>query len=111
MVIKKIIKCPVCEGEATLSNESIELFKGLIKLKNNPIYKCSSCKEKFATGKIVDKSLQEARKEFSFARKLISTGGSLAITIPPDLARFYKLKKGETIDLVPAGEHLLKVKL
>jgi len=54
---------------------------------------------------------RKARKEFSFARKIASTGGSLAITMPPDLAKFYKLKKGENVQLVPAGEHLMKVKV
>ena len=110
MVFKTKIKCPSCEGEAKLSKTSLKMFGGLVTLKDNPIYKCSKCKEKFATGKMVDKTLEKARKEFSFARKLISTGGSLAITIPPDLTKFYKLKKGESIELVPAGEHLMKVK-
>lgn len=111
MVFKTKIKCPVCEGEAVLSKTSLQMFGGAITLKENPIYECSNCKEKFATGKMVDSAVEEARKEFSFARKLISTGGSLAITIPPDLTKFYKLKKGENIQLIPAGEHLMKVKV
>lgn len=111
MVFKTKIKCPICEGEARLSKTSIKMFNGVVTLKDNPIYECSKCKEKFATGKMVDKTVERAKKEFSFARKLISTGGSLAITIPPDLAQFYKLKKGESVELVPAGEHLMKVKM
>lgn len=111
MVFKTKIKCPICKGEATLSKTSLQMFGGMITLKDNPIYKCGNCKEKFATGKIVDETVEKARKEFSFARKLISTGGSLAITIPPDLTKFYKLKKGEDIQLIPAGEHLMKVEV
>ncbi|MDP2973646.1 MAG: hypothetical protein Q8N60_01210, partial [Candidatus Diapherotrites archaeon] len=103
MVFKTKIKCPVCEGDAKLSKTSLQMFGGLVTLKDNPIYECKSCKEKFATGKMVDVTVEKARKEFSFARKLISTGGSLAITIPPDLTKFYKLKKGEDIQLIPAG--------
>ncbi len=111
MVFKTKIKCPICEGEAKLSKTSLKMFGGVVTLKDNPIYECRKCKEKFATGKTVDKTVKRARKEFSFARKLISTGGSLAITIPPDLTKFYKLKKGEDIQLIPAGEHLMKVKV
>jgi len=111
MVFKTKIKCPICEGEARLSKTSLKIFGGVLKLKDNPIYECSKCREKFATGKIVNKTVERARKEFSFARKLISTGGSLAITIPPDLTKFYKLKKGENIELIPAGKNLMKVKV
>ena len=111
MVLKTKIKCPICEGEAKLSKTSLQMFGGVVTLKDNPIYECNNCTEQFATGKIVDETVEKARKEFSFARKLISTGGSLAITIPPDLTKFYKLKKGENVQLVPAGEHLMKVKV
>ena len=111
MVFKTKIKCPICDSEAKLSKTSLQMFGGVLTLKDNPIYECSKCKEKFATGQIVDKTVEKARKEFSFARKIVSTGGSLAITVPPDLAKFYKLKKGENVNLVPAGEHLMKVEL
>lgn len=111
MVFKTKIKCPVCEGEAKLSKTSLQMFGGLVTLKDNPIYECNKCREKFATGKMVDKTAEEARKQFSFARKIVSTGGSLAITMPPDLARFYKLKKGGNIQLVPENEQMLKVKI
>lgn len=111
MAFKTKVKCPICEGDARLSKTSLKMFGGLIMLKDNPIYECMKCKERFATGKMVDSTVEKARKEFSFARKLISTGGSLAITIPPDLAQFYKLKKGESIELIPAGEHLMKIKI
>ena len=73
------------------------MFCGLVTLKDSPIYECNKCREKFAAGKIVGKTLEKARKEFSFARKIVSTGGSLAITVPPGLAKFYKLKKGENV--------------
>ncbi|MBN1941192.1 MAG: YgiT-type zinc finger protein [Candidatus Diapherotrites archaeon] len=111
MVFKTKIKCPICEGEAKLSKTSLQMFGGLVTLKDTPIYECRKCNEKFATGKIVDKTLEKTRKEFSFARKIVSTGGSLAITVPPDPAKFYKLKKGENVQLVPAGEHLMKVEV
>ncbi len=95
MVFKTKIKCPVCEGAAKLSKTSIEVFDKAITLKDNPIYKCSQCGETSATSNIVDKTLKEAKKQFGFCRQIVSTGGSLAIILPTDLAKFYKLKKGE----------------
>ena len=84
------------------------MFGGLVTLKDSPIYECNKCREKFAAGKIVGKTLEEARKQFSFARKIVSTGGSLAITMPPDLARFCKLKKGGNIQLVECPSNNFK---
>lgn len=111
MVFKTKIKCPACEGDAKLSKTSLELFGGTVSIKDNPIYECKNCGEKFATGQMADKTLEEAKKQFAFCRQIVSTGGSLAITIPTDLAKFYRLRKGEKIELVPAGEKLLKVKI
>jgi len=111
MVFKTKIKCPVCSGKAVLSKENLELFDGLITLKNNPIYKCENCRESFASGKLVDETLNKARKQFNFSRRIVSTGGSLAITFPSDLTKFYKLKKGEKIKLIPEGERSLKVQI
>lgn len=111
MVFKTKIKCPICEGQARLSKSSIELFGGAISIKDSPTYECQKCGEQFGTGNLVDKTLEEAKKQFGFSRQIVSTGGSLAITIPPDLAKFYKLRKGEKIELVPAGEKMLKVKI
>ncbi len=101
MVFKTKMKCPICEGQAVLSKTNLSLFNGVIMLKNNPIYECTNCKEKFATGKMVDETLKKAKKEFSFTRQVISTGGSLGITFPGGLSEYYKLEKGENIKLVP----------
>lgn len=109
MVFKAKMKCPICEGEAVLSKSNLTLLNGAFVLKDNPIYECTNCKEKFATGKIVDKTLELAKKGFSFTRQVISTGGSLAITLPPDLSDYYKLEKGEKIKLVPKSSKELSV--
>lgn len=71
MAFKAKIKCPVYKGGAKISKTSLRLFNGLITLKDTPIYECIKCKEKFATGKMVDENLKAARKEFSFNRQLI----------------------------------------
>jgi len=109
MVIKTGIKCPLCGGKAVLSKSSINLFKGIITLKENPICECIKCEEKFATGDIVDKTLEKARKNFGFTRQIISSGGSLAITLPSDLSEYYGFEQGEKIRLVPKSEKELSI--
>lgn len=105
------MNCPFCSGTAKLSKTSLDLFGKAITLKENPVYKCSECKEEFATGEMADKTLEKAKNQFAFCRKIVSTGGSLAITIPTDLAKYYKLGKGKKIELVPSGEKVLKIKV
>ena len=104
MAVKTKIKCPFCEGEAVLSKASLTLFSGALSLPDNPIYECVKCKEKFSTGKMLDATLERAKKEFSFTRQVISTGGSLGVTFPPDLSEYCDLEKGENIKLVPKSK-------
>ena len=58
---------------------------------------------------MVDVTLQKAKSQFKFERKIISTGGSFAITMPPDLSSFYKLKKGGKIQIIPQSAKEMKV--
>ncbi|MDD5163467.1 MAG: hypothetical protein PHD95_04635 [Candidatus ainarchaeum sp.] len=104
MAGKTKIKCPFCEGEAVLSKANLALFSGAISLPDNPIYECIQCKEKFSAGKMVDATLERAKKEFNFTRQIISTGGSLGITFPPDLSEYCNLERGENIKLVPKSK-------
>lgn len=101
MVFKAKMKCPICNGQAVLSKTNLNFFNGIVSLKDNPIYECTKCKEKFATRQMVDDTLAKAKQEFSFTRQVISTGGSLGITFPGDLSEYYKLEKGENIKLIP----------
>ena len=109
MVLKTKMSCPICEGEARLVKETVKLFGGAISLKDNSIFECVKCKERFATGEMVDVTLQKAKSQFKFERKIISTGGSFAITMPPDLSSFYKLKKGGKIQIIPQSAKEMKV--
>ena len=109
MVLKTKMSCPICEGEAKLVKETVKLFGGAISLKDNPIYECTKCKERFATGEMVDQTLQKAKSQFRFERKVVSTGGSLAITMPSDLSAYYKLKKGGKIQIVPQSAKEMKI--
>ncbi len=109
MAIKTKMKCPVCGGEAILSKQNLKLFRGAISLKDNYVYVCKNCNEKFATGEMTGKALNQAKQYFKFNRKLISTGGSIAITLPSDLSDYYKLKKGEQVQIIPQSKKEMKI--
>ncbi|MFH1239921.1 MAG: hypothetical protein V1672_01785 [Candidatus Diapherotrites archaeon] len=107
---KEKIKCVFCEAEAELKYETIELLEGKVILKQQPYYKCKKCKKEFVTSEQM-KETEKQLNVFSVTRPIVSTGRSLAITIPTDLAKFYKLKKGEKVQLIPESKHLLKIKI
>lgn len=106
---KNKIGCPLCGGSAELTERDISLLEGKVILKSQPFYKCSKCNERFATSKQVEKAEKELRAAFFFKRKVISTGGSMALTVPGDIAKFYHLHKGSSILLVPENEKTFKV--
>ncbi|MEK6957846.1 MAG: YgiT-type zinc finger protein [archaeon] len=109
MAVKTKMKCPICEGEATLAKATVKLFDGLIVLRDDPIYKCAKCGEQFATGKIVEESAKRAKKRFTFKRRIISTGGSLGITFPPDITEYYKLSKSKNVSIIPENKNTIKI--
>ena len=104
------IKCVFCAGSAEIKYETIELLGGKVILKQQPYYKCEKCKKEFITSKQM-KETEKQLNVFSVTRPIVSTGRSLAITIPKDLAKFYKLKKGEKVQLIPESKHMLKIKI
>lgn len=107
---KKTMKCGFCNGEAELKFGDDKLFDGKIILRDQPFFKCKKCKREFVTSD----QMRETEKQlnaFSMTRPVVSTGGSLAITIPPDLARFYNIKKGTKAQLIPESKCLLKIKI
>jgi len=95
------MKCPKCKSSASIVQLDTKLFGGQIILKNEDYYKCDKCGEEFATSKQVKESEKKLREKFFFKRNIITTGRSLAVTIPPDLAKFYHLQKGEKVSIVP----------
>ena len=109
MALKTKMKCPACGGSAVLKKATTKLFNGLIVLKDEPLYECMKCGEKFVTGKMVDESVKRARKDFVFNRQIISTGGSLGITFPSDLSEYYKLGKGKNVSIIPEDENTIKI--
>ena len=107
---KEKIDCVFCSEKAELKYETVELLGGKVVLKQQPYYKCKKCGKEFVTSR----QMRETEKQinsFSVSRPIVSTGRSLAITIPTDLAKFYKLKKGGNVQLIPESRHMLKVKI
>ena len=107
---KERVKCVFCDGTSELHYEEIKLLDGKVVLKEQPYYKCKKCKKEFVTGKHM-KETESQLNVFSVTRPIVSTGRSLAITVPTDIAKFYKLKKGEKVTLIPENRHILKIKI
>lgn len=107
---KEGMKCVFCEGKTTIGCENIELLDGKIVLKQQPYYKCLKCKKEFVSSEQM-KETEKQINSFCVSRPIVSTGRSLAITIPTDLAKFYNLKKGEKVQLIPENRQMLKVKV
>ncbi|MBU2100420.1 AbrB/MazE/SpoVT family DNA-binding domain-containing protein [Candidatus Micrarchaeota archaeon] len=107
---KKELECGFCGGKTELKCESLELLNGKVVLKQQPYYKCKKCKKEFVSSEQM-KETEKQINTFYVSRPIVSTGRSLAITIPTDLAKFYDLKKGEKVQLIPESRHSLKVKI
>lgn len=104
------IKCVFCGGIAEIKFENIELLSGKVVLRQQPYFKCMECKREFVTSE----QMRETEKQinvFSITKPIVSTGRSLAITIPKELAKFFDLKRGGKVQLIPESRHLLKVKI
>ncbi len=107
---KKEVRCVFCGGNAELKYEEIKLLDGKVILKEQPFYKCRKCKKEFITSQQM-RETEAQLNTFSVTRPVVSTGRSLAVTIPTDLTKFYKLKKGEKVQLIPESKHILKIKI
>ncbi|MBU0635558.1 AbrB/MazE/SpoVT family DNA-binding domain-containing protein [Candidatus Micrarchaeota archaeon] len=107
--MEKEIKCHLCNGKAKLKFEELKLDNGRITIKESPYYKCSKCKEEFATSGQMQELSNQINTKFVFKRPIINAGRSLAITLPSDIVQYYKLKKGEKIQIIPKNQKELKV--
>jgi len=106
---KEEVNCMFCEGDVELKHETIKFLGGKVILKGQPYYLCRKCKKEFVSSG----QMRQTEKEvniFSISRPIVSTGRSLAITLPKDIAEFYALKKGEKVHLIPESRHVLKVR-
>lgn len=107
---KESIECVFCSGSTQLKFEEIQLLGGKVILKEQPFYRCKKCKREFVTSQQMHET-EAMLNTFSVTRPVVSTGRSLAVTIPADIAKFYSLKKGEKVKLIPENKHMLKIKI
>ena len=107
---EKNVNCTFCKGKVILMYEDIPLLEGKIILKGEPFYKCTKCKKEYVSSeqmKLTEKHLNA----FYVRRPVITTGRSLALTIPPDIASFYSIKKGTEIQIIPEDRKTIRLKL
>lgn len=107
---KEEMNCMFCEGNVELKHETIKLLGGKVILKDQPYYRCRKCRKEFVSSEQMGQTEKEVNT-FSISRLIVSTGRSLAITLPKDIAEFYGLKKGEKVHLIPESKHVLKVRV
>ena len=114
MGFKKEMTCPFCRSTAKLTKYDAKLFNGELVVNGVPIYRCGDCGEEFSSSEMVDEGLRLAKEAFSkkgfnFQRQVISTGGSLAITLPTDLSKHYNLKKGSVVKVIPFSKNEIRI--
>ncbi len=107
---KEKISCPVCGGEARPFAAESRLLGGRVVLKDDRFYRCSKCGEEFSTAEQMREAEKSLREAFFFERKIISTGGSYAITLPPDLAKFFHVHKGGKVRIIPESAKTARIK-
>ncbi|MFH1752253.1 MAG: AbrB/MazE/SpoVT family DNA-binding domain-containing protein [archaeon] len=104
------VKCFDCNGKAQLMYEELSLFGGKIRLRDQPYYKCLKCKEEFVTSDQMRQTERELNA-FNITKTIVSTGRSLAITIPAEFITYYNIKKGKKVKLFPESRNSFKVKI
>ena len=102
MESKKEINC-ICGEKAQLIVKDTKMFGGRIIIRNDRMYKCKRG-HKFLTSEQMREFEKKFRERFFLKKKVIETGRSLAITISPDFAEFYGLKKGSKVTIAPNGK-------
>ena len=101
MAKEKVEKC-ICGAPASLRVKERSLFGGKVVIKDYEFYRCERGHEYLEEAQM-SKHDAEFRRQYFVQRHVIKTGRSLAITMPPDFAEFYNLKKGKKVTIVPAG--------
>lgn len=109
--MSKEVKCVFCEGRAVLRFEELKLLGGKVVLNKAPYFHCNACKREFVNKEQMLATEKELKQKFGFNREVISTGRSLAITLPSDLTEFYHLKPGEKIQIIPESPSEFTVRI
>jgi len=111
MEYEKEIKCHLCKGKAVLRSREMKFNNGDITFKDSPYYECSKCKEEFATSEQMYELNDKIHAKFAFRRPIINAGRSLAITLPSDIVKEYKLDKGQEVRIIPQNSKKILIQL
>jgi YgiT-type zinc finger domain-containing protein len=93
--------CDECGTKMLKKSINLSLAKGL--LKNVEVWKCKKCSEEIFTESQARKAELKAEAEGLLGsglwlhRKIITTGNSLSVTIPSDINKLLKFRKGEEV--------------
>lgn len=101
----------MCGGTAALKFEDLKLFNGKFVLKDQPYYYCKRCGDQYVTSEQMGRQEPKVREFLGLERKFISTGGSIAATIPPVIAKQYGIKKGRKFKWVSESPKKLAIVL
>lgn len=87
--------------------DTYEYFEG-VPLHHVPAYLCPTCDNTYFTRE-QSKDMQAKTKEiqahsFGFERKVLTSGSSLVVGIPNELAEHLKLKKGQKVRILPVAD-------
>jgi hypothetical protein len=102
------MNCRFCGGMASVCYEDLSLLGGKVVLKGEPYFKCIKCGKEFVTSEQM-RETESKVSGFSFGKQVISTGRSLAITIPSEIVEFYSMKKGTKVRMIPENRNTMKI--
>ncbi|MCX6804309.1 MAG: AbrB/MazE/SpoVT family DNA-binding domain-containing protein [Candidatus Diapherotrites archaeon] len=112
--MEKQVNCHLCGAKAELKFEDVSLVNGRVLIKDSPYFHCIKCGKDFSTSeqmKELSGLISSQSGNFSFQRKIINAGRSLAITFPADIVEAYSLKKGAKIKLIPENNWTITLKV
>ncbi len=107
---KSKMSCIFCNGKIDICYKDLSLLNGKVTLKNEPYYKCQNCKREYVSSEQM-KDTEKKLQPYYTTRPVIATGRSLAITFPADIAKYYSMKKGTQIQLIPESKNTLKLRI
>ncbi len=99
---KEVERCG-CGAVSELKTRDESFFGGRVIIRGQEYYRCKRGHE-YLTSEQMRKYENEFKNQYFVQRQVIETGHSLAITIPPDFAQFYHLKKGSKVRLINHGK-------
>ncbi len=106
------MKCGLCE-KSELIEDKVEYFQFGVSLGKFNASVCPSCKETFFDGNASEQIEVKAKKMglwgLSRKSKVGTSGSSLDVKIPKDIAEFLSIRKGAEIVIEPLGTNKIEI--